>query len=46
MVVLYWIGQKVHLDFSVTWKKPNELFDQPSIFFWCYFGKQPDKVIK
>ena len=26
----YWVGQKVHLCFSISWYDPNELFDQSS----------------
>ena len=25
----YWVGQKVCLDFSITWKGSNKLFGQP-----------------
>ena len=26
----YWVGQKVCLDFSITWKSSNKLFGQPN----------------
>ena len=35
--LLYWVGQKIHLGFSVGGhgKNPNELFGQTNISFVC-----------